>query len=200
MTARSSAPPLTDPRPGYASATAWVTELIRNVDDAQRHDSTPCTEYDVDSLIGHLVATVDRARVVGAGGDFATVPVIAERRDADAYAEAATAAIQAWDAADALTKTVTVPWGEVPGAGALWGYLNETLVHGWDLAVATGQPTEADPTVAEPVLSAVRSFLPADIRHLPDIPFDAVVPPSPQAGPTERLANWSGRHSPSSGD
>jgi uncharacterized protein (TIGR03086 family) len=96
-----------------------------------------------------------------------------------------------WSDDTILDRPVTVPWGSVPGRAAIWGYLNETLVHGWDLAVATGQEAEADPDLAETVLAVVRRVIPAEPRggHMP---FAAVVEPAPGAGPTERLANWSG--------
>ena len=79
----------------------------------------------------------------------------------------------------------------MPGRVALWGYIGEALVHGWDLAVATGQRTEADPEVATATLAAAQTILPAAIRG-GDVPFAAVVEPAPDAGPTERLANWAG--------
>ncbi|MFW0789552.1 TIGR03086 family metal-binding protein [Gordonia sp. CPCC 205333] len=183
----------TDPRPLYRAATDWVTELLAGVDNAQLHDPTPCTEFDVETLSRHLVATVTRAAVVGEGGDFSTVPVLADAHDVDAYAAATDRATRAWLDDDRLTALVTVPWGQVPGAGALWGYLNEALVHGWDLAVATGQPAEADENLVAPTLSAVKGFLPEHIRDSDEVPFGAVVPPRPGAGLTEQLANWSGR-------
>jgi len=64
--------------------------------------------------------------------------------------------------------------------------------NGWDLAVATGQPSEADPALGDPTAAEVRRFIPADVR-VPGVPFSPVVEPRPEAGPTERLANWSGR-------
>jgi uncharacterized protein (TIGR03086 family) len=78
-----------------------------------------------------------------------------------------------------------------PGRAAVLAYTSETLVHGWDLAVATGQDPEAGPAVAGPVLAAMQRFLPAEPRGGP-IPFDAPVQPGAGAGPTEQLANWCG--------
>ena len=90
-----------------------------------------------------------------------------------------------------MTKSVTAPRVKRPAVSRC-GYINEALVHGWDLAVATGQPAEADSALVEPVLAMVAEFLPAHIR-VPGVPFGAVAEPRQEAGPTERLANWSGR-------
>src|SRR4051794_15475789 len=141
-----------DPRPLYRDALAWVRDLAAHVPAARLTGPTPCPEWDVRGLLGHLVATVDRARVIGEGGDPNVMPrVVAgvaddEWVDALAAAEDKAAAVWADDAR--LDALVTVPWGQVPGRAALFGYLREALVHGWDLAVATGQDVEADPATA----------------------------------------------------
>jgi uncharacterized protein (TIGR03086 family) len=186
----------TDPRPLYRAAQQWVRELIAGVRAEQLDLPTGCPDFDVRALLGHLVATVERARVIGAGGNPFDVPVVVAGVDdagwADAYAAGAAQVWTVWDDDARLTALGTAPWGTVPGAVALWGYLNETLVHGFDLAVATGQPAEADPDVVRPVLARVAEIIPGGFRGGP-VPFAAVVEPAAGAGPTERLANWSGR-------
>ena len=199
-TTEHSAPrPLTDaddPRPPYRAAQRWVTGLIAAVRPDQFGSPTPCPDFDVRTLIGHLVATTERARVIGAGGSPSDVPLVVPNIPDDAAGEAFAASAarvwEVWDDDTRLTASVQVPWGTVPGAEALWGYLNEALVHGYDLAVATGQPAEADPAVAAPVLDRIAGILPGGFRGGP-VPFAAVVEPAAGAGPTERLANWSGR-------
>lgn len=186
----------TDPRPYYDRALTWVRSLMTGLDPARLGDPTPCSEFDVRALLGHLVCTVERARIMAEGGDPETVPLVAAADDLPAaYAEGAEKALAAWQHDALLDRTVRAPWGEVPGRAAVWAYTNETLVHGWDLAVATGQDEEADPDVVAPVRAEFETQLPAAFRGGP-VPFAEVVPSRPDAGPTERLANWSGHARP----
>jgi uncharacterized protein (TIGR03086 family) len=184
-----------DPRPYYERALNWADGVVRGVDHATLDGPTPCSEYDIRTLLGHLVATVDRARAIGEGCDPRTMPsVVAGVPDdgwPDALATATDKMTAVWVDGTLLDRPVTVPWGTVPGRAAMWGYVNEALVHGWDLAVATGQDAEADPDLAEAALAGAQAKIPADRRGGP-IPFADVVEPAPDAGPTERLANWSG--------
>ncbi|GGG20729.1 TIGR03086 family protein [Rhodococcoides trifolii] len=187
-----------DPRPLYRSALDWTAGLAAAVTEEQMSLPTPCSEFDVRALIGHLVGTVRRGHAAASGRDVMAVNVdLHDLADpAGDLAAAAAASLAAWDADDSLLDAmITVPWGTVPGRGVLFGYLNETLVHGWDLAVSTGQSAEADPAVVGVVAGVFPQFLPADIRDADDVPFGRVVEPRPDAGPTERLANWSGRDS-----
>jgi uncharacterized protein (TIGR03086 family) len=187
--------PETDPRSGYRAALDWVTGLTAAVRPDQLELPTPCPEYDVRALLGHLICTVRRARAIADGtSPFAVPTIVADVADdalATTYAGDAKRALDAW-AADALLDTiVTVPWGQVPGRGAVGAYTNETLVHGWDLAVATGQGCEADPELATAILAVARRAIPADPRG-GEVPFAPPVEPAPGVGPTEQLANWSG--------
>ena len=185
----------TDPRPRYAAALAWVHDLVTAVPVDRLADPTPCAEYDVRALLGHLVATLHRARAIAEGGDPTAEPTVVTGVPDDgwtgAWDTAADKALAGWADDDLLDRDVPVPWGRLPGRIALWGYLNEALVHGWDLAVATDQDAEADPALAEEALTMMRHALPAEQRGGP-VPFTPVVVPAPDAGATERLANWCG--------
>lgn len=189
----------TDPRTAYDRALTWANDLISRVEPTDLDRPTPCSEYEVRALLGHLVATVDRARRIGEGGDPRTMPTSVTGVPDDGWSAAFAAAVDkmtpVWADDALLDRPVTVPWGTVPGRAALWGYVNEALVHGWDLAVATGQDAEADADLAEAALAGAQAKIPADRRGGP-IPFAEVVEPAPDAGPTERLANWSGHRRP----
>jgi uncharacterized protein (TIGR03086 family) len=189
----------TDPRLHYRTALTWVRTLADGVPADRLADPTPCAEWDVRGMLGHLVATVDRLRVIGEGGDPQTTPRVVEGVADNGWTDALVAAedkmAAVWADGAVLDELVTVPWGRVPGRAAVWGYIREALVHGWDLAVATGQSPEADPVTAEAALAETKRVMPAEPRGGP-IPFAAPVAPRPEAGPTEQLANWCGHTLP----
>ncbi len=82
----------------------------------------------------------------------------------------------------------------MPGDLALGMILWEYQVHGWDLATATGQPTEGDPELALFALAGAKRILPPDIRGADDVPFGPVVDVPADAAPYTQLAAWLGRH------
>ena len=185
---------LPDLRPQLARAQHWVETLIAGVAADQLDNPTPCDEFDVRTLIGHLYTGARRTEAMAKGFDARTVPFISDLPDADlaaGYRDLIEASQRSWADAD-LTAPVSAPWGSAPGAVALGLYLQEGLTHGWDLAVATGQPSEADPDLAEAALTAGLKALPAEPRG-GNIPFGPVIESAPGATPTERLVNWTGR-------
>jgi uncharacterized protein (TIGR03086 family) len=173
-----------------------VQGLLGGISPGELSLPTDCPEFDVRAVAGHLVATVRKLTAIGAGGDPFSLPHVTTGIPDDGittvYAEAAGELWTVWDDDTVLTATVNAPFGSVPGAAAMWGFLNETLVHGWELARATGQEPEADPELVDPVLTIIEQLLPAEPRG-GSFPFGPVVEPAPGSGPTERLANWSGR-------
>lgn len=182
-----------DPRPAYSAATAWVQSLLEGLTADQLGRPTPSRELDVRALAGHLTAHCLQVIALAESGTVAGLPNLVPEHDAATYADARARGLAAWAGAP-LDGVVTAPWGEASGSEALATYVNEALVHGWDIAVATGQPAEIpDGAVAVAALEVARVAIPAELRAMPEFPFGPVVEPREGAGPTERLANWNGR-------
>lgn len=186
---------LVDNRDNLNRARAWVTELLGNVEPGQLSDPTPCSGYDVRALIEHLYAVVGKTIGMAQGHAAVDLPssVPADADDlAGGHARLVEQASAAWADDASLATIVEAPFGRVPAAVMISAFVGETLTHGWDLAVATGQDAEADADLAEGALAGAQRVLPGGRE---DLPFDEPVPPAAAAGLTERLANFMGRRS-----
>lgn len=184
-----------DFRPDITDAQEWVAELMSGVRPEQLTAPTPCTEYDVRGLLEHICALPAKLRTVAAGGSPHSEPTqvpIDPTSTSDDYLSASHVAIDAWADDALLTSTVTAPFGPAPGGLALGAFFMETLTHGWDLAVATGQDPEADPALAAKARAIAERALTDDVRG-PGQPFGHRVEARAGAGPTEQLAAVLGR-------
>ncbi len=188
--------PVTDPRPLHRRAMAQ-TESVVAVLPAQLTLPTPCTEFDVRALLSHIVGGLNRVALVGEGGDALARPARADDVPDDgwlaAYRAAAARVAAAWADDAKLDALVEVPWGKIPGRFAIAGYVQEILMHGWDLAKATGQETERDPELASWALAGAKRILPPESRG-GDIPFGPVIAVPADAAPYAQLAAYLGRH------
>jgi uncharacterized protein (TIGR03086 family) len=183
-----------DPRLLSARATEQAAAVIKTVRPEQLTGPTPCTEFDVRTLLSHVIGGTLRIAVVGEGGDGLAVRPFADGVEdwVAAYDEARTRALEAWKSDARMAEPVRVPWGEVPGHAALSGYVMEIVAHTWDLSEALGRPLELDPDLAEFALATARRVL-ADPERDADTPFDSAHPAPEGADAYGRLAAWLGR-------
>ncbi len=129
--------------------------------------ATPCPGWDVHGLVNHLVAGNFWAAELGAGG---TVAGVGDRLDGDllgsdavaAYAGSARAAAVVFRGPRALDAPCAVSYGPVAGSVYAGHRFIDVLIHGWDLAVATGQ----DPTLADDLVQACRQVTEPQISAL----------------------------------
>jgi uncharacterized protein (TIGR03086 family) len=110
---------------------------------------------------------------------------------AAAYAEASAAALAAASAGDALTRMHVTPLGEMPGPGLAGFTTLDILVHGWDLARATGQPADLDGRLAAHVLGFAEQALATPESRAARI--GPSVPVAADASVTDRLVAFLGR-------
>ena len=136
-----------DLRAVHTAALTEVQRLVDGVRSEQLEALTPCGDWDVRLLLGHLVAGNRRFAAAASGASMmAALGEIAPESDSAAYAESARQAIDAWRDPAALDQD--------KGVMLLTVHLAELLIHGWDLARATGQ----QPQFGEPILDVVEPF------------------------------------------
>lgn len=194
--ATADQPPV-DPRPAFVTALGIARGVLAGVRSDQFDGPTPCTEFDVRILAGHIVGVVRRVAHIGTGGHFDLVPASADGvADADlvaAFDEARVDYDRVWVDDAVLTRMLTLPWAQLPGWIALSIYVSELSVHTWDLAVATGQSPAWDDDVLQLGLDAMQRGLPAEGRDNDFVPFDPVVDVPADAPVIDRLVAWNGR-------
>lgn len=177
----------------YAAALDWVAGLITTTEPAMLSRPTPCAEWDVRMLIGHLIGTAQRGRATATGipaGAPHVVTGVPDDQLGPTYARLAGEIVPAFTGLQEAAR-VRAPWGEVSAREAVRGFTIETTAHGWDLAVATGRPAEAPPGVAERCLEFAADVVPARLRG---VMYAGPIPGSPESPPTERLARLLGHH------
>jgi len=135
-------------------------EIVARVSDDQWSMPTPCSDWNVRDVVNHLVAENWWA-VELVGG--ATIEEVGSKLDGDqlgddplkAYERSAQAAAQAFEEPGALDAPCGVSYGPVPGSVFAEHRFLDALIHGWDLAVATGQDPTLDPALVEACWNAV---------------------------------------------
>lgn len=177
----------------YRAALTWVGRLMSTTDPAYLDRPTPCEEFTVRDLLGHLLGTAYRGLATARGESATRVPhVVRDVPDEElgpTYARLAELIASAWSRVGP-EEPVPAPWGECTGRRAVEGFTVETLVHGWDLAVATGRDPEELSDVAGRCLPLAGVVVPERLRG---VMYDDQVPASRDDGPTTRLARALGR-------
>ena len=102
-------------------------------------------------------------------------------------------ALAAFDAPGAQEKVITLPFGDFPGAAYMGLATTDTFTHGWDLAKATGQPTDIDPELAGQLLQGAQATISDDFRGDEPMPFGPVQQAGPDASAADQLAAFLGR-------
>lgn len=185
---------MTDPRPMLSRALDQTQAMIDTIGAEDLDLPTPCPEYDVRTLLGHLMTVVARINLALTGQNPLSIPTVTpDVTDfAGVFKERRAAVDETLSDPAILTMTCTVPWGTIPGAAAVASYTGELTTHSWDLAKATGRVELLDDELAEYCLPLVQQFIPAEQRGGP-IPFGPVVEVSADAPAYDRLVAWNGR-------
>jgi uncharacterized protein (TIGR03086 family) len=125
---------------------------------------TPCDGWTVRELTNHIVAGNLWAAALGSGS---TIDDVGSDLDGDvlggdavaAYDASAKSAATVFEVPGALDAPCAVSYGPVPGSVYAGHRFLDVLIHGWDLATATGQPNDLDPQLVDACWDVVRPQL-----------------------------------------
>jgi uncharacterized protein (TIGR03086 family) len=166
---------------------------IEGVGADQLRLPTPCAEYDVEALVNHLVGWI---QVFEAGchdrsyeGDAANYRCGAD--PAGEFRTAAASLVAGWQKYG-LDREVALTGGKWPGVQVFNMTVMEFLTHGWDLAVATGQPIPFTEQEAAETLARAEVTLPPQYRG-ENMSFGHAVPVDEHASAVDRLVAFLGR-------
>lgn len=192
------------PELDFSPATQRLAELIANTPDGQLAAPTPCAQYTIGDLLDHIGGLSVAFRMaadkdLGVAGtpplgdatllsdDWRTrIPIDLERLAV------------AWGNPDAWGGMTRAGGIDMPGDVAAFVAIDELVVHGWDLAKATGQSFDADADAVNAAFNFVQQFSGPDDADSRGDAFGPVITLPDDAplldrliGPTGRDPNWS---------
>jgi uncharacterized protein (TIGR03086 family) len=167
----------------YRSASDWALAKVVGAND-QLDAPTPCDGWNVRTLLNHMLET-QQYFVRSARGEEASIspePPAGLIGDdaASAYERGRDAIIQTFSEDGVIERTG-------PSLGIAF---SDTLLHGWDVARATGQDTTMPDGLASAAYGMVHGAFTEDQRHGV---FEPEIAVADDASPQEKLLAYTGR-------
>jgi uncharacterized protein (TIGR03086 family) len=170
-----------------------LSAMVDRIQVMQMNDPTPCSEFTVHDVIDHMIVLGgsfsywfrgEEAPELKPPGVYGWVPAAEFRKVMDDL-------LNAVQSPGAMERTITAPIGEMPGSTFARFVAFDGLIHGWDLASATGLEYEPPAALIASVHEFARGALTAAMRD-GDTFKEATAAPD-DANQMERLAAFSGR-------
>ncbi|MGH3205898.1 MAG: TIGR03086 family metal-binding protein [Streptosporangiaceae bacterium] len=179
-----------------AAAAAETARVVTQAANTKNLDQpTPCPDWDLRTLLNHTILWTSysaerRAHGESVAEELMSKDFTAEPGYAEAYQAQIAKAVQAWSSPKAWEGDRDVMGSAMPAADIAAMLIMEMVLHGWDVATATGQDYHCDDAVARNLLKTVEAQ--GDMfRQYQG--FAAVVPVSDDATAFDRALALSGR-------
>lgn len=172
-----------------------TARLVAGVRADQHACATPCPDYDVHTLLSHLIGTnrYFAEMITTRSADPALLrPEVRADEAADAYRDSAAAVVTAWGNPGSLEGEYAMVFGTIPARLAFALSHSENLVHGWDLSRGTDQQPNFDQAAVELTFTMFQGRVPDD-RRGPGKPYQAEVIVPADAPTLDRLVAYLGR-------
>ena len=170
----------------FEKSSPYLEKVLAGTRPDQESNSTPCTEWDVAQLKGHLVESVIGAAMLLSGGQYAP----SGGNDAERYAASAKATVEAARKPGVLEAEYETPFGKLSGSFFITGLFVDSLIHGWDLSKGTEQDVPMPADLASACFDSAGGVIDGS-RHVGA--FGPAVAVPADASPQDRLVAFSGR-------
>ena len=175
-----------------------VARVAGNVADDQLGAPTPCTEYSVSDLLNHLIglSVAFRDAAHKTGGSTTPEAALAAGLDPQwrtTLPRRLDELVEAWKAPDAWTGMTAAGGVDLPGEVAGLVALDEIVLHGWDLARATGQEYHCDPVTTQVILEFTQQSATPEESDSREGIFGPVVAVADDAPLFDRALGYAGR-------
>ena len=166
----------------YSRASSWTAEKVAGVTDLD--GATQCDPWQVRDLLNHMLAT-QRYFVSAARGEDASPPgqtspeLLSDNPSAD-FAQARSQVVETYSQDGVIEKTG-------PALGIAFA---DMLLHGWDVARATGQDTQMPDGLPEAAYGVIHGRFTDEQRKGV---FKPEIPVGDDATPQQRLLGYTGR-------
>ncbi|MEO3812816.1 TIGR03086 family metal-binding protein [Sphaerisporangium sp. B11E5] len=181
-----------------------IVGLLDGVSSERMTDVTPCPGYSVGALLDHLTSlalaftwaarkTPQEERLEDVSPPGGATMEHLDPRWREVLPERLDALVEAWRDPAAWEGMTSVAGLTMPGEVVGVVVLDELVLHGWDLARATGQPYTCDPASAEAVLAFTGSTAQPGQEATREGLFGPVVAVPEDAPVFERALGFAGR-------
>ena len=175
--------------------------MVARVADDELGAATPCPSYTLGDLIEHV-------------GGLALAFTAAANKERGGYADMAPAGdasrlggdwriripgdlaalARAWGQPGAWAGLTRIAGSDAPAGVIGLAAADELVVHGWDIARATGQPYACEPELLEAARTFLAQFASPDAPAGPDVPFGPSRELPGDAPPLDRVIALAGRN------
>jgi len=187
----------TNDGPTLIAAAAAETEraVAGAAKSATLKETTPCPDWDLRTLLNHTIlwtaySAERRAHGESVAEDLMGKDFTAEPGYAEAYQAQISRAVRAWSDPAAWAGDRNVMGSAMPAADIAAMLITEMVLHGWDIAKATGQDYHCSGELAQALLDTVEAQGEMFRQYQG---FAAIVPVPADASTFDRALSLSGR-------
>lgn len=175
-----------------------LTALVDRLEPADLANPTPCANFTVHGVLDHMIGGATSFVPAFRGEPPTASPTAPTTSLATnghvptaAFQQAMTDLLDAVNHPGAMDRTIAAPFGDVPGSVFARFVAFDGLIHGYDLAISTGQSYDPPADVVAAVDSFAREALGPDMRDGDTFALETQAPEGSSA--LQRLVAFSGR-------